>query len=39
MDYVYFNPVEHGHVRRVIGWPYSNIHHHLASGTYPAFAP
>ncbi|MEN3110013.1 transposase [Uliginosibacterium paludis] len=36
MDYVHFNPVKHGHVARVIDWPHSSFHHHLAAGTYPA---
>jgi putative transposase len=26
VDYVHFNPVEHGHVARVADWPYSTFH-------------
>ncbi len=36
MDYVHFNPVKHGHVARVIDWPYSTFHARMAEGIYPA---
>lgn len=36
VDYVHFNPVKHGHVRRVIDWPYSTFHREVARGGYPA---
>jgi len=36
MDYLHFNPVKHGHVGRVIDWPYSTFHARVADGTYPA---
>ena len=36
MDYVHFNPVKHGHVGRVIDWPYSTFHARVADGIYPA---
>lgn len=35
MDYLYFNPVKHGHVHRVQDWPYSTFHHLVAAGIYP----
>ena len=35
-DYIHFNPVKHGHVRRVVDWPYSSFHHLDWSGRYPA---
>lgn len=34
-DYVHFNPVKHGHVRRVADWPYSTFHRAVANGIYP----
>ena len=34
MDYLHYNPVKHGHVEKVIGWPYSTFHHHVANGLY-----
>lgn len=36
MDYLHFNPVKHGWVKRVIDWPYSSFHHHVKDGLYPA---
>jgi putative transposase len=36
VDYVHFNPVKHGHVGRVIDWPYSTFHARVADGIYPA---
>ncbi|NTV12809.1 MAG: transposase [Desulfobulbaceae bacterium] len=35
LDYVHFNPVKHGHVRRVADWPYSTFHRLVAEGVYP----
>ena len=35
MDYVYINPVKHGHVRRVQDWPYSTFHRDVRRGWYP----
>lgn len=26
IDYVHWNPVKHGHVQRVMDWPYSSFH-------------
>jgi putative transposase len=34
-DYVHWNPVRHGHVRRVRDWPYSTFHRFVRSGLYP----
>jgi putative transposase len=35
MDYIYFNPVKHGHVARVLNWPHSSFHRMVRLGTYP----
>jgi len=35
MDYVHFNPVKHGLVKRVMEWPYSTFHHLAKQGIYP----
>ncbi len=35
MDYVHFNPVKHGLVRRVIDWPHSTFHKLVKAGIYP----
>jgi putative transposase len=32
VDYVHFNPVKHGYVRRASEWPYSSIHKYIRSG-------
>lgn len=34
MDYLHFNPVKHGHVMRVVDWPYSTFHRWVAAGVY-----
>jgi len=34
LDYVHFNPVKHGHVRRVADWPHSTFHRYVARGIY-----
>jgi putative transposase len=34
VDYVHWNPVKHGHVRRVVDWPYSTFHRYFRAGTY-----
>ncbi|MDA1107208.1 MAG: transposase [Proteobacteria bacterium] len=36
VDYIHFNPVKHGHVKRVQDWPYSSFHHHVRRGRYAA---
>lgn len=35
VDYVHFNPVKHGHVTRVVAWPYSSFHRFVGRGVYP----
>jgi putative transposase len=34
-DYIHFNPVKHGYVRRVRDWPHSTFHRMVGSGVYP----
>ncbi|MDD2770494.1 MAG: transposase [Methylococcus sp.] len=34
-DYIHWNPVKHGRVRRVADWPYSSFHRFVALGVYP----
>ena len=36
MDYVYFNPLKHGLVKRVSDWPYSTFNKLVKQGIYPA---
>jgi putative transposase len=36
VDYVHFNPVKHGWARRVVDWPWSSFHRHVAEGVLPA---
>ena len=36
VDYVYFNPVKHGLVRRVVDWPHSSFHRDVGRGWLPA---
>lgn len=35
MDYLHYNPVKHGLVKRVNDWPYSSFHRYLEAGVYP----
>jgi len=35
MDYVHFNPVKHGLVKRVIDWPFSTFEQLVKDGVYP----
>lgn len=35
LDYVHYNPVKHGYVKRVRDWPYSTFHRWVAAGLYP----
>lgn len=35
IDYIHFNPVKHGHVVRVVDWPYSSFHLYVRKGLYP----
>ncbi len=32
IDYIHFNPVKHGYVKRVVDWPYSSFHRYVKSG-------
>ncbi|GAA0211989.1 transposase [Kangiella japonica] len=34
IDYCYINPVKHGHVKKVIDWPYSTFHRDVKRGLY-----
>lgn len=36
MNYVHYNPVRHGHVTRVIDWPYSSFHRCVRQGIHAA---
>jgi putative transposase len=35
VHYIHFNPVKHGHVRRVSDWPFSTFHQMVRLGIYP----
>ena len=35
VDYVHFNPVRHGLVRQVKGWPHSSFHTYVSRGDLP----
>ena len=35
VDYVHYNPVKHGYVRRIADWPYSTFHRYVSRGMYP----
>ncbi|MFT0621903.1 REP-associated tyrosine transposase [Ectopseudomonas guguanensis] len=35
-DYIHYNPLKHGHVQRLVDWPYSSFHRAVAQGIYPA---
>ena len=34
VDYIHYNPVKHGWVRRVRDWPYSTFHRYVEEGIY-----
>jgi len=34
-DYIHWNPVKHGWVRRVADWPHSSFHEYVQRGIYP----
>ena len=36
IDYIHFNPVKHGWVKRAADWPHSSFHRFVARGMYPA---
>ncbi|HLV18988.1 MAG TPA: transposase [Pseudomonas sp.] len=33
-DYIHINPLKHGHVTRVVDWPYSTFHRAVRGGMY-----
>ncbi len=35
INYVYINPLKHGHVMKVSDWPYSSFHRDVKLGIYP----
>jgi putative transposase len=35
IDYLHFNPVKHGYVRRVADWPFSSFHRLVTQNVYP----
>jgi len=35
VDYIHFNPVKHGYVRRVGDWPHSSFHRYVRTGLLP----
>ena len=35
LDYIHYNPVKHGYVRRAIDWRYSSFHLWLKREVYP----
>jgi putative transposase len=35
VDYIHFNPVKHGHTKRVADWPFSSFHRMVRLGIYP----
>ncbi len=35
LDYIHWNPVKHGYVKRVIDWPYSTFHRFVNNRIYP----
>jgi putative transposase len=36
VDYIHWNPVKHGWVKRVVDWPHSSFHRFVRQGLYPA---
>jgi putative transposase len=36
VDYIHFNPVKHGHVKRVVDWPHSSFHRYVTRGELTA---
>ena len=36
MDYVHWNPIKHGWVKRVDEWQHSSFHAYAQRGTFPA---
>jgi len=36
VDYIHYNPVKHGHVKRAVDWPYSTVHYYVEQGLVAA---
>lgn len=36
VDYIHWNPVKHGYVKRPIDWPWSSLHRYVREGILPA---
>jgi len=36
VDYIHYNPVKHGHVKRPVDWPFSTLHRYVKTGVLPA---
>ncbi|MBE0444093.1 REP-associated tyrosine transposase [Psychrobacter sp. FME5] len=36
IDYLHYNPVKHGLVKKVVDWPYSSFHRYVRQGDYLA---
>jgi putative transposase len=36
MDYIHYNPVKHGLVKKASDWPYSTFHRYVGQGVYGA---
>ena len=36
VDYIHWNPIKHGYVKRPIDWRYSTFHRYMAQGIYPS---
>jgi putative transposase len=36
LDYLHWNPVKHGYVKKPMDWPYSTLHRFVAQGLYPS---
>jgi putative transposase len=34
VDYIHWNPLKHGKVKRVVEWPYSSFHRYVRQGIY-----
>ncbi|QSB01413.1 hypothetical protein JWZ98_00080 [Methylomonas sp. EFPC1] len=34
IDYIHWNPVKHGYVKRVMDWPHSSFHQFVKRGIY-----
>ena len=34
VDYIHYNPVKHGYVKRAVDWPHSSIHRYIKEGIF-----